>query len=451
MRTTLLTIFICVCAILNAQIPNSGFEDWSAVSIPQLEDWNSLGNVELTTDATDGTKAIKLVNDSALGTFGGITNTDLNDEFTGGQPYTDIPLTMSFSCKYDLAPGDIGKIYAVFKAQGVALGVVDFTINGNSADTFVRFNYAVQWTTQINPDTLIVVMASTDIENPNVNGNGYVIIDDITFRNFGTEKDSVDNNSFENWGSIDIEHPNSWFTTDLFLKEEFNLPIVLNSVTKATNPHSGNGAIKLRNVDVDGDLIPGIAVTGDGLSSLTTPSFAVNQRWKHIHGLYWFDQDSTDVANVTATFFLNGALIGAAQVDFTEDHLDDYKYFSGEIQYFSAGIPDSASIIIATGNIENPVGTNTTLWVDDLSFTNHTLTIEEIERSELKVFPNPCLDVLNISSHNAQESILYTLDGREVIRTTDSLLNLREIESGTYYLQVWGKDSLLSNQKIIKL
>ena len=452
MRVLAFFLFFSSIIYAHSQIPNGGFDQWTNLSSPSLQDWDEIGNVYRSTDAVSGNYSLRLENNGDLGTFGAIANVELENNLEGGQPYDEIPLVMSFWCKYDLAQGDVGKVYAIFQASGQPLGTVDFTISGSSADTFVNFKFPIQWVTQVTPDTVIVVAATTDLITPSVNGDGYMILDHIEFKTFSTLHDSVINHDFEDWDELNIPYPEEWFTTDVFLKQEFNFPFHLESVSSAAEVQSGSAAIKLRNVEFDNELFPGIAVTGNSLKGLEGASFPANRRWKYFHGLYRYDRDSTDVASVVVTFFKDGTLIGAAQQDFDKDQLDEYKYFYQPITYLNASVPDSASVIIACADPEDPLGMSTTLWIDNLSFTDHTADINESLSMGLMVYPNPVKDILHINRPNPEQTYyeLMNLEGRKVLEGTGTQINLSNLPSQVYILRV--RDAEVSSTlKIVKL
>ena len=137
MKYNLLTLTVMLCTLASyAQVPNGHFENWSTISTPTVEEWFSLGNVSKTSDAYSGNSAVRLENDGTTESFGILTNAEISENFNGGHPFTDNPLVITFAVKYDLAAGDVGKVYAIFKKQGQLIAAVDFTVNGNSGDTF---------------------------------------------------------------------------------------------------------------------------------------------------------------------------------------------------------------------------------------------------------------------------------------------------------------------------
>lgn len=453
MRIAVLLFTACISLGLFAQIPNGGFENWTSKNLDQLTSWLTIGNVSKSSDASAGNFSVKLENKVSNGTFGAITNANIGAGLTGGQAYTEIPLVMSFTCKHNLSGGDLARIIAVFKLQGTPLGVVDFTLNGNSADTFVTYNYAIQWGTQINPDSLIVVVSSTDLDNQNIQGDGYLIIDNIQFKTFSTPNAAVLNNDFENWGTIEIQHPTSWYTTDLFLQEQYNLPIQFNSVTKTSIAQSGSAAVHLKNVKPEDEIIPGVIMSGNDISAIEHPTFAVTQRWSYLQGLYKYLPDNNDVATIAALMYQNGTLLGTAQLTLSDtSNQDEYTYFAIPIQYLGGGIPDSASIIVSCADLENPVGQNTEMWVDNLSFTNHTASIIAKNITPVELYPNPATQYVYLKGMRPGYTYEVTSPlGHKIAEGTEPSISINNWESGLYTLKITDKHGLVHYIKFIKI
>ncbi|MBT8327999.1 MAG: hypothetical protein KJP21_09775, partial [Bacteroidia bacterium] len=262
MRHLLLIPLLLFCILAVSQIPNYEFENWENHEIESPDDWVFSGNVSQTTDKNDGLYAVRLENKSnSEPEVGFVANTIISDNLEGGQPYTDIPLVMRFDAKYDLAQGDVGKAIAIFKAAGQAIGTVDFSMTGNTADTFVTYTIPIQWFVSAAPDSLIILFVSNDFDNTSLNGDGYLIIDNVVFESIGVPDDQVDNPSFENWGTIDIAHPSDWYTTSLLVSDVFGIQSDIESVVKSTESHAGFSAL-LQNKSFDGDILPGVAFTG---------------------------------------------------------------------------------------------------------------------------------------------------------------------------------------------
>ncbi len=449
MRQLLLLPLLFFCILTIAQVPNYEFENWENFEIQSPDDWVFSGNVIQSTDVTDGSYSVRLENKAnSEPEVGFVANTMISDNFEGGQPYSDIPLVMRFDAKYNLAQGDVGKAFAIFKASGQAIGTVDFSMTGNTADTFITYKIPIQWFVSAAPDSLILLFVSNDFENNSVNGDGYMIIDNVVFESFGIPDQQVDNPSFENWGSINISHPTDWYTTSLIANDLFGFQADIESVVKSTESHSGFSAL-LQNKSFGGDILPGVAFTGTAFDESFPPAFEVSDNWEYLQGYYKYTPENEDTGAIAVLMYQNGNMIGSGQFNLTKQ-VDDITYFSTPIGYFAAGgaFADSASIVIAAADFENPKGVNTKLWVDKLTFTNDPAGINDINEI-ISIFPNPANNEITISvTFKAAEYKILDVLGKEVISSNNNKIDISTLPKGTYFIRVTGDDNILTTSFI---
>ncbi|MBR9861202.1 T9SS type A sorting domain-containing protein [bacterium] len=446
MKKVLTTIILLSTAVFSfAQIPNAQFEQWSERNVPTLDDWNIAGNVTKTSDASTGFSAVRLDNNLATNTFGLVTNANISTSISGGHPYTDNPLVMTLSVKYDLAPGDVGKVLLIFTAAGNPIASIDFTVNGNSADTFEHYKVPIQWAVSTNPDTAIVAISTVDLTNATVNGDGYMIIDNLGFESVGSPNDDLPNNDFENWSNVPINYPDNWYTTDLLILDQYNLAADLNSVVRETSkPHDGSVSLLLQNRMAEGDILPGVAVTGESVAAVENPAFPVSKNWNVLHGLYKYLPDNGDTATIAVAFFSNGSLVGYGSIDFADStDTDLYTYFSIPITFGPSVSADSATIVINSADFDNPVGENTQLWVDNLEFSDYSLSTPEIEELQVAIYPNPASTTLHLSGITGPVNIrVLDAQGRLVLSSQETTIDVSALHSGTYTLIVTSENKV---------
>ncbi|WP_379967886.1 T9SS type A sorting domain-containing protein [Epilithonimonas sp. UC225_85] len=98
---------------------------------------------------------------------------------------------------------------------------------------------------------------------------------------------------------------------------------------------------------------------------------------------------------------------------------------------------------------DGPAGTEGILkFSGDLS-----LAVNETNaKSGLKVFPNPAVDVVNLTANKEIKSVtIYDLSGKKVKSTTDTKqINVSTLAKGTYILQAYYGSGGVENTKIIK-
>lgn len=94
--------------------------------------------------------------------------------------------------------------------------------------------------------------------------------------------------------------------------------------------------------------------------------------------------------------------------------------------------------------------TASVLMLDNWEINGLTVGVKEVEMVSANVFPNPAKDVVNISMESgvfASVDVL-TLDGKVVISTTDSKVDVSELTSGMYIFQIKATNGATSTQKV---
>ena len=85
------------------------------------------------------------------------------------------------------------------------------------------------------------------------------------------------------------------------------------------------------------------------------------------------------------------------------------------------------------------------------SSVNATLSVEPIEINDfVKVYPNPATDYLFIKSNLNYKSTLYNVAGQRVLESSSKQLNVVDLPTGVYLLQLKSETNTISTFKIIK-
>jgi len=440
------TLFSSILFV-TAQVPNYEFEEWDSLSISSIASWNTLGTVEKTENAYNGNSAVRLVNTKLGGSYGVLANTNLNTALNGGASYSDMPFTMRFDIKYNLAAGDTATVLAFFKAAGQIVAQVDFNVSGNSADTFVRIKYPIQWIISTTPDTLIVILSSHTFETP-VQGDGSIVFDNLAFETFGNQKQQLPNSNFENWDITSIPYPEAWYTTNLFAHDFYNLKEDIKSVVASKEAHYKTSLL-LQNKMVANTILPGIALTGSNFSNTFPPAFSVSNKWKYIQGYYKFSPQNKDTGMVAVLMYNKGTLIGTGQV-YIINATEEITYFSVPITYFIPANPDSSCIVLSSSDFDNPKSKDTKLWIDKLTFTNSIAGINDIN-SSFSVYPNPAKNRLNINSYVQFDTYeIYNDLGQCVLVSELNEINIETLVAGCYTIYA-KNDSQTTMCKFVKL
>ena len=85
------------------------------------------------------------------------------------------------------------------------------------------------------------------------------------------------------------------------------------------------------------------------------------------------------------------------------------------------------------------------------SSVNATLSVDPIKINDfIKVYPNPATDYLFIKSNLNYQSTLYNVAGQRVMQSNAKTLNVVDLPSGVYLLQLKSENNSISTFKIIK-
>jgi hypothetical protein len=85
------------------------------------------------------------------------------------------------------------------------------------------------------------------------------------------------------------------------------------------------------------------------------------------------------------------------------------------------------------------------------SSMNATLSVDPIKINDfVKVYPNPATDYLFIKSNLNYQSTLYNVAGQRVMQSNAKTLNVVDLPSGVYLLQLKSENNSTSTFKIIK-
>ena len=437
-----------LASLVGAQnIPNGGFENWSNDTSFNLDSWNIAGSVTRSTDAVEGGVAVRLDNTVNNQSRAFVATAPIGPGGIKGIPYDEAPLSMRFYAKYNLALGDRAQVVAAFTNKGNYIAVTSFLIEGNSADTFTYFSIPIQYQISTLPDSVAILISSIELDSNRVNGDGYLIIDDLHFASISTRNKALPNGKFNSWTEQYTQKLDFWLTTDSYLKQvsgqSFNPPLV----RKTTDSHGGQTAVELTSRNIGQDTLPGVIFSGKDPEQFEKPSFPVTQKWKYIEGYYKFDRQNNDSAFVGVGLFKNGVPIGGAQAALVTPQTG-WTYFAFELSYLVDITPDSATVMFTNANPDAPRGTGSVLTLDDIQFTNQNLGVFNLFANKLTVYPNPFQDEIHITGLDRLEGARYVvrdatgLEFRSGEVVQDMTIDMRDAGAGIYFLHIEGRHVL---------
>ena len=77
-------------------------------------------------------------------------------------------------------------------------------------------------------------------------------------------------------------------------------------------------------------------------------------------------------------------------------------------------------------------------------------SVNELEAETLSVYPNPATEVLYVNAENLNRVEIYDMTGRNVMTTTMSVVDLRGIESGVYFVTVRSENAAKPTTLVVK-
>ena len=76
--------------------------------------------------------------------------------------------------------------------------------------------------------------------------------------------------------------------------------------------------------------------------------------------------------------------------------------------------------------------------------------VEEVEAATLSVYPNPATEVLYVNAENLKSVEIYDMTGRNIFTTTLSVIDLRDMEAGIYFVTVRSENASKTTKLIVK-
>lgn len=426
--------------------------DTAYISTPKY--WKTFGNVSKTNKAYDGSWAIELKNNFETKIPGIIALGSLDFEnFKGSQPYNESALTFSFQANYNLHKNDTAQIILIFFTNDKIVAQASVDIFGSTNGTFFKYNLPVQWPAFVLPDSLAVFASSLHFEkDEEINGNGFLIIDDLQLKSLQTKQPDIYNHSFENWIETPIEFPQNWFTTDLYIKEIYNAQLNNPSVKIHKSNENRNGVLEISNRYIQEDLVVGFAIFGNNLNDLQKPTIPLNFTPKYLQVGLKYEEHKNDFLMINAVLWLNGAPI--AFIDQKLKKLENNWIDTQFIFNLPPNIvPDSASIAIAASDFEEVRSPNTKLFLDYLKLSEFSLSTKNEDKllQNIQIVPNPSSGLFCIKNL-PDNSILniYDYSGKQIWSGNQASLNNIKLKTGTYLLKITTNHFSISKKLIIQ-
>jgi hypothetical protein len=470
--TALFILLIIANGSFSQQIPNGGFESWSAVSFfEEPEPYSTTNSLSYmmgdTTAVTKSTDSYFGAYSARLETmaFGSDTVTGLmmvgelrGENIIGGVPFTTRPTSLIGYVKYNLLGGDELAVICIFTRQGLPIGSIQQYYSGTQED-FTQITMPVDWVIPfLTPDSLKVVIANTSTFTSGHAGST-VYLDHFQFSN----NEAFPNGEFEDWTMLNGMEPDDWTTLN-YLTSTSGAPYA----TKTNDMHSGNWAIQIRNVtSFVGETI-GYLTNGQFQGFSSIGGLGVDQNPMLVSGYYKYIPIGTDMAQAAITSYYrdveNDTVIIAEQQIVNLSPADTYTYFEIPMLYNATPLVDTINISFAAGLMENGLTPGSKLILDDITIDYYPVSVSEnnLKKIEFKVYPNPAKDVIHgrLSMDDGRfymdlTLVIYDVFGRkfgEIIipdGQDEFEINLAAYPAGIYFAVLSRQNTYLGSAKFV--
>lgn len=92
----------------------------------------------------------------------------------------------------------------------------------------------------------------------------------------------------------------------------------------------------------------------------------------------------------------------------------------------------------------------TYVWTTPVQPVSACDDVDEVEATSLSIYPNPATDVLYVNAENLNRVEIYDMTGRNVLNTTSSVVDLRGVESGVYFVTVRTENAAKTTKLVVK-
>lgn len=205
--------------------------------------------------------------------------------------------------------------------------------------------------------------------------------------------------------------------------------------------------------------VRGVAISNDGSDTMANwvpkPSFAISQRPASLYLYYKYFPSGGDTMIVKIYFYKNGNIIGNTAWG-TTDTISDWTALQIPLEYTTADVPDSATILFVTGAYIQH--SESVLYIDNLSFNGFVTSVHEInsEKMIFKLSPNPAFDMVALNVNSKERGVLtmniYNAIGAlvktEKLSQNQHRINVCDLSEGLYVVEI-NSNKLSGKQKML--
>lgn len=275
----------------------------------------------------------------------------------------------------------------------------------------------------------------------------------------------LQNSSFENWtnkGTYD--NPNNWGNyNELAISGGASAMNI-----KSTDAHSGTYSCKILTINVpgEGNVGGGLSTGSFDLSSGDLNSKVPFSGGYHDSLIFWLKTNllNNDSMILLATFYKADVsnpgeydIVAFGGYNSFGTNTNGWKriaiYMDSSLTGFSKATPDYVSVLVSTAQEQATTGSY--ILIDDIQFIKNSggggsTGLNNLNnKNNLRIYPNPVKDILNIETLTEINSIrVFNTIGKEfeVNETNKNILNVSNLENGVYLIEsidIFGNSTIL--------
>ena len=92
----------------------------------------------------------------------------------------------------------------------------------------------------------------------------------------------------------------------------------------------------------------------------------------------------------------------------------------------------------------------TYVWTTPVQPVSACDDVDEVEATSLSIYPNPATEILYVNAENVERVEIYDMTGRNVLNTTSSVVDLRGVEAGVYFVTVRTENAAKTTKLVVK-
>ncbi|MDE0772466.1 MAG: T9SS type A sorting domain-containing protein [Salibacteraceae bacterium] len=287
----------------------------------------------------------------------------------------------------------------------------------------------------------------------------YLSIVLFTLLAISAQSQEIPNGDFENWVQNPPfgEEPVDWSEAYTRAYNSLAPGIVDSAIIKTGDAYLGNFAMEIRSKTIEifrqkDTIVPLVLmnVKNGDFDLIDIPKIAIDNNLESLSGFIKQDIVNADSNHTSISIYVysGDSIIGAGVKVFNKDIIN-YTKFNVPILYYDTPPADSVNILIQGGNLDYKVPGNVML-IDGLKFNYESTTpgdstttgLKEVLSSEIRVYPNPFKNQLNIKIEftEPKEFKIYSLAGETVRKgklvAPMNKIDLTDLPPNIYFLTI---------------